>query len=207
MSGRREAARRPAGPARFALLLLPWALIAVGGCGKMPRVIVLNDPLTAEEHLELGVAYEHKGELDSAIREYEKALGKNGELFQARVNLGNARLAKREYGEAREEYRRALAIRPADPEATNNLAWAAILSGKERQDAAAKLEAVLSRPANRTPQFLDTWGVLQNVMGRPSAADDTFAEAERVCLAQGAPACPPGLLREIRRHRAGQVSP
>ncbi len=208
MSGPRDAGvRRPVGPARLALLLLAWALLAVSACGKMPRVIVLNDPLTAEEHVELGVAYEHKGELDAAIREYEKALRKNGELFQARVNLGNARLAKREYDKAREEYRRALAIRPADPEATNNLAWAAILSGKDREDAAAKMEAVISRPANRKPQFLDTWGVLQNVMGKPAAADHAFAEAERICLAQGASACPPDVLGEIRLHRAGGSAP
>ena len=158
----------------------------------MPRIIVLEDPLTAEEHLELGVAYERSAEYDLAIREYERALRKDGESFQARVNLGNVRLAKQEYGKAREEYREALAIRPGDPEATNNLAWAAILSGEEREEAAAGMEAVVSREENRT------------------AAKEAFGEAEQRCLEAGVPRCPNGILREIRAHRAelcGQIPP
>src|SRR4030067_223796 len=64
-----------------------------------------------------------------AIREYERALRKEKAFVQGRVNLGNARLAKKEYGKAEEEYRKALEGRPGDPEATNNLAWAAVFSG------------------------------------------------------------------------------
>jgi len=170
----------------------------------MPRIIVLEDPLTAEEHLELGVAYERSGEYDLAIREYERALRKDRESFQARVNLGNVRLAKKEYGKAREEYREALRIRPGDPEATNNLAWAAILSGEEREEAAAGMEAVLSREENRTATLLDTLGVLRMRMGQPAAAKEAFDEAERRCLEAGVPGCPDGTLREIRDHRAGR---
>ena len=48
----------------FALLL--------GGCA-LPRVIVLNDPLDAAGHNDLGVAYEQRGEFDLAVREYDRA--------------------------------------------------------------------------------------------------------------------------------------
>jgi tetratricopeptide (TPR) repeat protein len=92
----------------------------------VPKIIVLEDPLTAVEHVELGVAYERKGELDLALREYEMALRKDRKFFLARLNLGNVFLAKKEYGKAREEYLRALELRPGDPEATNNLSWAAL---------------------------------------------------------------------------------
>ena len=188
-------------PPLLCFLLLLQAFSGAG-CGRMPRVIVLEDPLTAEEHIELGVAYERSGEIDLAVREYERALRKDGESFQARVNLGNVRLAKKEYGVAVEEYRKALAIRPGDPEATNNLAWAAILSGEGREEAAADLEAVLARAENRTPALLDTLGVLRVRMGEPAAANEVFDEAERRCLEAGPPGCPDGILREIRDHRA-----
>lgn len=184
-----------------ALLFLP-AVLAAAGCGRIPRVIVLSDPLTAKEHLELGVAYERKKEYDLAIREYEKALRKDGGFFQARVNMGNAWLVKEEYGKARSEYGKALAIRPGDPEATNNLAWAAILSGEHREEAALRMEEVLSRRENRSATLLDTLGVLHMRMGRPDAAGDAFAEAERICLEAGDAGCPGEVLREIREHRA-----
>ncbi len=170
----------------------------------MPRIIVLSDPLSAEEHLALGVAYERSGKFDLAIREYERALRKDKEFFQARVNLGNVWLAKKDYGKAEEEYRKALAIRPGDPEATNNLAWAAIFSGERMEEAAAGMEAVLSRPGNRTAPLLDTLGVLRMRLGRSDAAEEAFAEAESVCLDAGEPACPGEILQEIRDHRAGR---
>lgn len=168
----------------------------------MPRVIVLEDPLTAGEHLELGVLYERQGKFDLAIREYERALRKDKECFQARVNLGNVWLAKKEYGKAREEYGEALSMRPDDPEATNNLAWTAILSGERREEAVERMETVLSREANRTATLLDTLGVLRMRMGQPGRADEAFAEAERLCLEAGGSGCPDEVLQEVRDHRA-----
>ncbi|HSM00144.1 MAG TPA: tetratricopeptide repeat protein [Candidatus Limnocylindria bacterium] len=182
--------------------LLLAAVFAATGCGRMPRVIVLEDPLTAGEHLELGVLYERQEKFDLAIREYEQVLRKDEEFFQSRVNLGNIWLARKEYGKARAEYRKALAIRPGDPEATNNLAWAAILSGERREEAAERMEAVLSRQANRTATLLDTLGVLRMRMGQPGRANEAFAEAERLCLEAGGSGCSDEVLREIRGHRA-----
>ena len=203
MTGRgRRPGRRRIGPGGTFPLFLA-AFLAAAGCGKIPRLIILEDPLTAGEHLDLGVAYERSGKFDLAIREYERALRKDKDFFQARVNLGNVRLAK-------EEYRKALAIRPGDPGATNNLAWAAILSGGDLEDAAARMESVLSRPENRTATLLDTLGVLRMRMGRPDAAEEAFDEAERRCLEAGEPGCPREVLREIRDHReelSGRTSP
>ena len=127
---------------------LPFLLVLLlaGGCSRVPRIIVLEDPLTAAEHVELGVAYERKGELDLARREYERALRMDGKFYRARVNLGNVFLAKKEYGKAREEYLLALELRPGDAEATNNLSWAAILSGEGIDDALARMEGVVSGP-------------------------------------------------------------
>jgi Flp pilus assembly protein TadD len=167
----------------------------------MPGIVVLSDPLSAEEHLALGVAYERKGETDLAIREYERALRKGGESFRARVNLGNALLAKTEYGKARDEYRKALAIRPGDPEAANNLAWTAVLSGEGLGEAEGLMEEVVSREGNRTATFLDTLGVVRMRLGRTSAAQEALNDAESACLRGGEAACSGEVLGEIRRHQ------
>jgi Tfp pilus assembly protein PilF len=187
------------------LILLAIALPAAcaAGCGHVPRIIVLKDPLSAPEHVDLGVAYERKGELDLALKEYEKALRKDPKMFQARVDRGNVFLAKGEYGKAREEYLRALEIRPGDPEATNNLAWAALRSGKELPDALARMEAVSSGPGGRSAPMLDTLGSLRMRLGKPEAAEEAFAAAEEACRAAGeAPGgCPETVRREIGEHR------
>ena len=191
--------RRTAGDLLPALLLLPL-LLALSSCAGVPKIIVLEDPLSPDEHVTLGVAYERKGELDPAAREYERALAKAPAFFRARVNLGNVRLAQQRYGEARKEYLAALDLRPGDPEATNNLAWAAIHSGKDREDALRRMEAVLANPKHRSPQLLDTLGVLLVELSRPVEAERAFAEAERMCGA-GDPSCTNGVAKEIREHR------
>jgi len=207
---------------RFPAVLL--LAVAIAGCGRLPKIIVLEDPLSADEHVTLGVAYERKGELAPAAREYERALKKDGKSFRARVNLGNVRLAEERYGEAREEYMKALALRPADPEATNNLAWAAILSGNGRDEALRRLDAALAaREAGPppvdglTPTLLDTRGVLLARLGRSTEAETAFTRAEEACLASGnlpgigepgpAGGCPETVLREIRRHREEARTP
>ena len=191
----------------FPLLLL---LLVAGGCSRIPKIIVLEDPLTAAEHVDLGVAYERKGELDLAQREYERALLKDRKLFRARLNLGNIFLAKKEYGKARGEYLRALELRPGDADATNNLSWAAIFSGEGIDDALARMESVVSAPSGRQPTLLDTLGVLRMNANRPVPAEEAFAQAEKLCReATGAPKeglkedapCPAEVLKEIEDHR------
>jgi Flp pilus assembly protein TadD len=201
---------------RAAPLLPALALAAVTACSHLPKIIVLEDPLTADEHVTLGVSYERRGELGPAAREYEKALRKDRTSFRAHLNLGNVRLSEKRYEAARAEYLRALELRPADAEATNNLAWVAILSGSGREEALRRLEAlVAARNATSpqadglTPVLLDTRGVLLDRLGRRPEADTAFAQAEAACLALGVPAgpdaptarCPDAVLEEIRKHR------
>jgi len=175
-------------------------LAAMAGCAHVPRIIVLEDPLSADEHVALGVSYERKAELEPAAREYEGALKKDPSSFRARVNLGNVRLAQKRYGDAREEYLKALDLRPADPEATNNLAWSAIRSGADREDALRRMESILSDPKRHTPPLLDTLGVLLGELSRPVEAERAFAEGVRMCDA-GDPDCTDAVRKELGLHR------
>jgi len=181
--------------------LLGLAAAVAAGCGHVPKIVVLEDPLSAEEHVALGVAYEEKGELTLAAREYERALAKDPSSFHARVDLGNVRLAEKRYADAREEYLKALELRPGAPEATNNLAWAAIYSGNGREDALRRMEAVLAEPTRRSPPLLDTLGVLLGTLSRATEAEAAFDEGLRRCDAGDAD-CTEGVRNELTGHAA-----
>ncbi len=204
MTPERGPARVPAVAAR---VLLPLALVMLtaAGCSRLPRIVVLEDPLSAGEHLDLGVAYERKGELDLAAREYERALGKDPRLVQARINIGNVRLAQKKYAEARREYLRALDARPGDLDVENNLGWVAIRSGEGIGGALDRLTAALAAAPSRPPEVLDTLGVLRMRADRPEDAEAAFAEAQRACeairLREGEAGCPEATLLEIKGHR------
>lgn len=104
---------------------IPVATIAIAlvfylsGC-SLPRIIVIEDPLSPEEHLNLGVAYEKKGELDNALKEYRQASKK---IPVAYLYMGNVYFQKNEFGEAESNYRISIKKNPEEADAYNNLAW------------------------------------------------------------------------------------
>jgi tetratricopeptide (TPR) repeat protein len=102
----------------FRLLTSVFCLLSFG-CA-LPRIIVLDDPLSPEEHLNLGVAYEHNREYDNALKEFEKASKK---LPVAYLYIGNIYFSKSEYSEAECFYKKAIAKDPVNADAHNNLAW------------------------------------------------------------------------------------
>src|SRR5512136_2891740 len=127
----------------FLLLLL---ILAFAGC-SIPKIIVFEDPLTPEEHLTLGVAYEHKGEYDLAIREYELASKQKPVAY---LYLGNVYFLKSEYDKAEECYRDAIRRDHDLADAYNNLAWL-LYSQKQNLDEARSLalKAIALNPEGR----------------------------------------------------------
>jgi tetratricopeptide (TPR) repeat protein len=106
-------------PGLFLLGLLLLLGLGIGACA-FPQISVLRDPLTPEEHLDLGVAYERKGEFAGAIREYNLAVKK---IPLANLHLGNAHFQNGDLGLAEKYYRRAIQEEPGHADAYNNLAW------------------------------------------------------------------------------------
>ena len=117
----------------FLGLLLTLGL-EMSGC-TFPKIMVLKDPLTPEEHLDLGVAYEKKGEFDGAVKEYDLAVKK---IPLANLYLGNVYFQKGDLGQAEKYYRRAIREEPGHADAYNNLAWLYYIK-KEKLGEAEKL--------------------------------------------------------------------
>ena len=103
----------------FYLIFAFTSLLFFASCSSF-KIIVLKDPLTPGEHLNLGVAYEQKGELDFAIKEYQLASKK---LPVAYLYLGNVHFQKNEFLKAETYYKKAIREEPKNADAHNNLAW------------------------------------------------------------------------------------
>ncbi len=108
---------------------LPLIFVLIASC-SMPKIIILEDPLSAEEHNNLGVAYEKKGMLDLAEKEYKKAIKKRKNWDIPYFNLGNVYFKKKDYKKAQEYYKKAIDINPKNTDAMNNLAYLYSLEGK-----------------------------------------------------------------------------
>jgi tetratricopeptide (TPR) repeat protein len=110
----------------------------------LPGVMVIPDPLSPEEHLDLGLAYEREGKLDLALREYEAA----GSIPLAVLGKGNVLFQQGQYRRAEAAYRRLLRG-DLMPEAANNLAFMLILEGRDPERAAELAERAVEEAIKR----------------------------------------------------------
>ena len=127
------------------LLFAVSFLLIFSGC-SLPKIIIIKDPLTPEEHINLGVAYEKQGDFENAAKEYEAA-SKN--LPRAYYYLGNVYFQKKDWGKAEKYYRESIRKDPQNADAYNNLAWL-YYTRKENLSRAEELarRAIELNPAN-----------------------------------------------------------
>jgi tetratricopeptide (TPR) repeat protein len=137
-------------------------LVIIAGCA-MPRIIIYDDPLSSEEHLKLGMAYEKDGELDNAIGEYKAAARK---LPIAYLYLGNVHFQKNELDEAEKYYKKAIRKEAHNADAHNNLAWLYYIR-EENLDKAENLalRAMELDPSKRDV-YMDTLEKVRELKGR-----------------------------------------
>ncbi len=135
------------------LAVLFFLIATLSGC-SLPRVVVLNDPLDAGQHNDLGVAYEKRGEPDLAEREYRRAARLDREWDTPWYNMGNLYAGDGKWLQAEVFYREALERNPLSAEAMNNLAWAMLQAG--RTDAALSRAQQAASLLPDSPVVLDT---------------------------------------------------
>lgn len=117
----------------------------------LPRIIVLRDPLTPEERINLGVSYEKNGKLEEALAEYGKA---SERLPIAWLYMGNVHFQQKNYDEAQKTYQRAIEG-TGDARAYNNLAWLYYTKGTNLDEAKKLAEKAVELEPEKA-DFKDT---------------------------------------------------
>ena len=171
--------------------LLPFLLT---GCGALPRIVILHDPLSSEEHLRLGERYEADGMLDLALAEYESALkgGRRAEVF---AHLGTAYSLKGEDSRAESFYLKSLGEQGDQPRVLNNLAALYAGRGVELEAAEGMAREAMRLDPEHRPYYLETLSEVYLAQGKYEQASDILAEAERTAPID------PLLSKSIRRQR------
>jgi tetratricopeptide (TPR) repeat protein len=141
--------------------LLVLALCAFLSC-TLPKIAILHDPLTPEEHINLGVSYEKKGELDAALEQYQAASKK---LAVAHLYTGNIYFQKNDATSAEQAYIRAIE-KTNDARAYNNLAWLYYTRGERLQEA----ERLARTAVALSPEAGDFRDTLEKIIERRSSA-------------------------------------
>lgn len=144
-------------------------LVILNGC-SLPRIIVLNDPLDARQHNDLGVAYEQRGDHDLAEREYRRAAELARDWAVPLVNMGNLHARQADWPAAIASYQLALQVEPASAEALNNLAWVLVQAGRPVEALPPARQAVALAAAD--PNYWDTLAVVYLALQRPTEARD-----------------------------------
>jgi len=130
-------------------------LFVLASCA-MPKIILLRDPLTPEEHINLGVSYEKNGEHQAALDEYKLA---SRRLPVAHLYIGNIFFELKDLEEAEKAYKLAVS-KTEDPRAYNNLAWLYYTSDRSLEDA----EALARRAVGLSPEDQDFQDTLTRIL-------------------------------------------
>lgn len=132
---------------RTIFLLCLFTLMSMG-CAA-PRIYILKDPLTSQEHMELGLSYKTTGDTELAIRHFLKSA--RGPLrSQSFFHLGNAYFENGDYPKAEAAYLKSIARAGGQADAHNNLAWLYFIQRKNLRRAEELAErAIRLNPAGR----------------------------------------------------------
>lgn len=161
------------------LLMSLVLALCLAGC-SFPRIIVLNDPLDARQHNDLGVAYQQRSELDLALREYERAARLEPQWARPWINRGNVLAEQGQWRQAAKSYRQALRREAGNDEAMNNLAWVLLKTGKSDEALIWAEKAVAAKPQD--PAYLDTLAEVQIACHDYAAARQTVTAALALVL-------------------------
>lgn len=170
--------------------------LMLSGC-SLPQIIVLHDPLSADEHVKLGGIYDSQGKTALARDQYRFAVKQAPENIRAWSLLGDSAFRLKEYPEAEKAYGKALDLDPKSGDLLNNLAWVYIQQDKRLGEAQELVQAALEHAPDRRPYYLDTLGVLFLKDGKVPEAIAALKESSETI-----PRDQPELLAEALLHLA-----
>ena len=120
---------------------------------SFPRIAILSDPLSPEEHINLGLAYEKEGDIDNAVSEYKEAAKKLpiANLYMANLFFNQDQLEKAEY-----YYKKAIQEDGKNGDAYNNLAWLYYVKGENLEEAEQLAEKAIGVQPEKKSCYQDT---------------------------------------------------
>jgi Flp pilus assembly protein TadD len=148
------------------LPLAVWLLLIVPTACTLPKIVVLEDSLTAEQHNDLGYIYEQKKIYDLAEKEYLLAVGKRENWPVPYFNLGNLAYTMGDYRKSEDFFRKSLAHDPGNTDAMNNLANALLRQDRFRE---ARLLIEQALQTRHKDAYLETLKEIQRREALPPA--------------------------------------
>lgn len=180
---------------RTAILWLVPALF-FSSC-SLPRIIVLHDPLSPDEHDNLGRIYEAQGKIDLARDQYQQALQKDRKHLLSLLLMGDLSYRTNDFTAAESAYEKALKIEPGNGDVRNNLAWVYIRTERKLDRAKELVTQALTLNPEHRPYYLDTLGFILLKLGSAGEAVTVLKESVDTL-----PKDRPELLSEARGHLA-----
>jgi len=148
--------------------ILVLALL-LSGC-SLPQLIVLHDPLSADEHIHLGGIYDAQGKIELARDQYRAAARQDKKHLRAWSLLGDSAFRLKEYGEAEKAYEKAIDLDPNNGDLHNNLAWVYVQQDRKLGTAQDLVMEAMELTPDHRPYFLDTLGIVQLKLGKVQEA-------------------------------------
>ncbi len=152
------------------------ALIFLSSC-SIPKIIILHDPLSVEEHDNLGRIYESQQKYELAAEQYRAALKKDPKSVSSLLLLGDLSFRMKNYPEAESSYKKAIKLQPDNGDIYNDLCWVYL----EQNTSIDMAESLVSKAIVTTPEhrayYLDTMGVVLLRLGKTKESITALKEA------------------------------
>ncbi|HTP03999.1 MAG TPA: tetratricopeptide repeat protein [Nitrospirota bacterium] len=152
--------------AAWVAMLCLSAILFIQGC-SLPKIIILHDPLSPEEHNNLGRIYESQQQFEQAMEQYHAALEKDRNFVPSLLLLGDLSYRLKKYAEAESAYKKAIKLQPENGDIYNNLCWVYIDQEINMEMATDLVQKAISLTPEHRSYYLDTLGVILLKSGKP----------------------------------------
>jgi len=178
-------------PNRNRLFFMFFLMLGVlAGCSTMSsRMVRHSDPLSPDQHRQLGATYEAQELLELADQQYEAAIHLDKKYIPALIARGNLAFQNGGFKKAESFYRRVLRISPRHAGANNNLAMVYITRGKDLAKAEQHANRALEQGGPLRPYVLETMASLYIQQARLPEARKILDEADAVVSADNKALC------------------
>lgn len=155
------------------------AIFLLSGCSGLPKIIILHDPLSADEHVRLGIIYESEGKNELAAAQYRAGIKKDKSHFTSYLRLAELSYRNKDYREAEKAFEKAIKLRPENGDLYNNLAWVYIQQGSKLGRAEGLVKKAMELTPSNRPYYLDTLGMILLGQGRVDEAVEALKASAR----------------------------